>query len=316
MFAWPASAPWCCRARADPPVALGVPGRRRPPHDPDADRDRDGLPARGRAAVAAAVAMDRTPAVRRAVEPILVTSQTIPIVALAPLFLLWFGFGLAPKVLVVILVTFFPIVVALLDGFGAVRPDATDLMRSYGATDGQAFRLLRWPSALPYLFTGLRISVVYAVIGAVFGEYVGAREGLGIWMQLSAERVPHRPRVRGRRGDLGAVADALLGGRRAAAGGHPVGTRRRTATRGAVRGRPRRSERFGVRGPGLPPTCPRAAAATRPRAPGPRAVQQHADRVDPRRDPDRERRSSRPAAPARGRSPRAPPPRRRSGRAS
>src|SRR3954452_6692105 len=136
-------------------------------------------------AIAAAAAMDRVRVVRRAVEPILVTSQTIPVVALAPLFLLWFGFGLAPKVLIVVLVTFFPIVVALLDGFRSGRPEAEDLMRSYGASDGQAFRLLRWPTALPAFFTGLRISVVYAVIGAVFGEYVGAREGLGIWMQLS-----------------------------------------------------------------------------------------------------------------------------------
>jgi len=136
-------------------------------------------------AIAAAAGMDRVPAVRRAVEPLLVTSQTIPIVALAPLFLLWFGFGLLPKVLIVVLVTFFPIVVALLDGFGAVPADATELLRSYGATDGQAFRKLRWPAALPQFFTGLRIAVVYAVIGAVFGEYVGAREGLGIWMQLS-----------------------------------------------------------------------------------------------------------------------------------
>lgn len=136
-------------------------------------------------AICAAAAMDRAPGVRRAVEPILVTSQTIPIVALAPLFLLWFGFGLAPKVLVVVLVTFFPIVVALLDGLRSAPPEASELMRSYGASDGQAFRKLRWPTALPGLFTGLRISVVYAVIGAVFGEYVGAREGLGIWMQLS-----------------------------------------------------------------------------------------------------------------------------------
>jgi ABC-type nitrate/sulfonate/bicarbonate transport system permease component len=136
-------------------------------------------------AVAAAAAMDRTPVVRRAVEPILVTSQTVPVVALAPLLLLWFGFGIAPKVVVVVLVTFFPIVVALLDGFGGTSPEATDLMRSYGAPDGVTFRKLRWPSALPAFFTGLRISVVYAVIGAVFGEYVGAREGLGIWMQLS-----------------------------------------------------------------------------------------------------------------------------------
>jgi ABC-type nitrate/sulfonate/bicarbonate transport system permease component len=137
-------------------------------------------------AIASATAMDRTPPLRRALEPLLVTSQTIPIVALAPLFLLWFGFGLAPKVLVVVLVTFFPIVVALLDGFRSAQPEAADLLRSYGASDGQAFRFLRWPSALPNLFIGLRISVVYAVIGAVFGEYVGAREGLGIWMQVSA----------------------------------------------------------------------------------------------------------------------------------
>jgi ABC-type nitrate/sulfonate/bicarbonate transport system permease component len=136
-------------------------------------------------AILAAAAMDRVPAVRRAVEPILVATQTIPVVALAPLFLLWFGFGLAPKVLVVVLVTFFPIVVALLDGFRGVPQEAEDLLRSYGATEGQAFRKLRWPAALPSFFTGLRISVVYAVIGAVFGEYVGAREGLGIWMQLS-----------------------------------------------------------------------------------------------------------------------------------
>ena len=113
------------------------------------------------------------------------TSQTIPIVAIAPLFVIWFGFGLLPKVVIVVLVTFFPVTVALLDGFGRVDPAATTLLRSMGATSRQAFRFLRWPSALPSLFTGLRISVVYAVIGAIFGEYVGATSGLGIWMQLS-----------------------------------------------------------------------------------------------------------------------------------
>jgi ABC-type nitrate/sulfonate/bicarbonate transport system permease component len=87
----------------------------------------------------------------------------------------------------VVLVTFFPVCIALLDGFRSIPSDAEDLMRSYGAGDGQTFRKLRWPAALPALFTGLRISVVYAVIGAVFGEYVGAKEGLGIWMQLSAK---------------------------------------------------------------------------------------------------------------------------------
>jgi ABC-type nitrate/sulfonate/bicarbonate transport system permease component len=132
-----------------------------------------------------AVALDRWTPVRRAVEPLLVTSQTIPIVAIAPLFVIWFGFGLLPKVVIVVLVTFFPVTVALLDGFGRVDPEAMTLLRALGASTQQTFRLLRWPSALPSLFTGLRISVVYAVIGAIFGEYVGATSGLGIWMKLS-----------------------------------------------------------------------------------------------------------------------------------
>ena len=136
-------------------------------------------------ATSTAIVLDRWSPVRRAVEPLLVTSQTIPIVAIAPLFVIWFGFGLLPKVVIVVLVTFFPVTVALLDGFGRVDLEAMTLLRSLGATTQQTFRFLRWPSALPSLFTGLRISVVYAVIGAIFGEYVGATEGLGIWMKLS-----------------------------------------------------------------------------------------------------------------------------------
>ena len=136
-------------------------------------------------AIGAAIALDRWELVRRAVEPLLVTSQTIPVVAIAPLFVIWFGFGLLPKVFIVVLVTFFPVAIALLDGFGRVDPEATALMRSLGASPRQTFRKLRWPAALPSLFTGLRISVVYAVIGAIFGEYVGATQGLGIWMRLS-----------------------------------------------------------------------------------------------------------------------------------
>ena len=136
-------------------------------------------------AIAVAIALDRWPPARRAIEPVLITSQTIPIVAIAPLFVIWFGFGLLPKVIIVVLVTFFPVVVALLDGFARVDPAGGDLLESFGASQRQTFRLLRWPSALPSLFTGLRISVVYAVIGAIFGEYVGATEGLGIWMKLS-----------------------------------------------------------------------------------------------------------------------------------
>jgi ABC-type nitrate/sulfonate/bicarbonate transport system permease component len=137
------------------------------------------------AASLTAIALDRVAWARRAVEPLLVGSQTIPIVAIAPLVVVWFGFGLMPKVLVVVLVTFFPITIALLDGFAATAPDATELLRSFGASTGQTFRKLRWPSSLPAFFTGLRISATYAVVAAVIGEYVGATEGLGIWMQLS-----------------------------------------------------------------------------------------------------------------------------------
>jgi ABC-type nitrate/sulfonate/bicarbonate transport system permease component len=136
-------------------------------------------------ATAVAVALDRIAWARRAIEPLLVGSQTIPIVAIAPLIVVWFGFGLLPKVLVVVLVTFFPITIALLDGFASTSAEATELMRSFGASAGETFRKVRWPSGLPAFFTGLRISATYAVVAAVIGEYVGATDGLGIWMQLS-----------------------------------------------------------------------------------------------------------------------------------
>jgi len=84
-----------------------------------------------------------------------------------------------------VLVTFFPITIALLDGFGSTRPEATELLRSFGASAGETFRKVRWPSGLPGFFTGLRISATYAVVAAVIAEYVGATDGLGIWMQVS-----------------------------------------------------------------------------------------------------------------------------------
>jgi len=136
-------------------------------------------------AVAAALVMDQVGWVRRAVFPVLVTSQTIPIVAVAPLLVLWFGIGLLPKVIVVVLVTFFPITVALRDGLAATSPAATELLVSMGATGRQQLLKLRLPGALPAFFTGLRIAVTYAVIAAIFGEAVGATDGLGIWMVLS-----------------------------------------------------------------------------------------------------------------------------------
>jgi ABC-type nitrate/sulfonate/bicarbonate transport system permease component len=136
-------------------------------------------------AVAVAVVLDRVAWARAAVEPLLVATQTIPIIAVAPLIIVWFGYDLLPKVLIVVVVTFFPITIALLGGFASTSAEATELLRSFGASEGQTFRKLRWPSGLPGLFTGLRISATYAVVAAVIGEYAGAYEGLGIWIQLS-----------------------------------------------------------------------------------------------------------------------------------
>lgn len=126
------------------------------------------------------VVLDFMPRVRRALFPIFVVSQTLPLVAIAPLVVLWFGFDLTPKVLLVALVTFFPMLVALVDGYAATDPEIEDLMRSMGATRCQIFRSARFPSAMPYFFAGLRISITYAVVAAIFAEYVGARAGLGI----------------------------------------------------------------------------------------------------------------------------------------
>jgi ABC-type nitrate/sulfonate/bicarbonate transport system permease component len=138
-------------------------------------------------AVGAAVLMDLRPAVGRSIYPLLVGSQAVPVLVIAPVLVLWLGFGLAPKVVVIVLLTFFPMVVGLLDGFAGVPAEATELLRSYGASDRQAIRLLRWPAALPSFFTGLRIATTYAMLGAVYSEYVGSYDGLGIWILTSGK---------------------------------------------------------------------------------------------------------------------------------
>jgi ABC-type nitrate/sulfonate/bicarbonate transport system permease component len=114
--------------------------------------------------------------------PVLVASQTIPIIAIAPLMIIWFGFGLLPKVIVIALVTFFPVCVGLIEGFASTEKEAMNLMRSMGASRWRQFTGVRLPSALPRFFTALRIGITYAVTGAIFAEYVGAENGLGIYM--------------------------------------------------------------------------------------------------------------------------------------
>lgn len=133
---------------------------------------------------AIAVAVDFLPWLRRAVTPLLVASQTLPIVAIAPLLIIWFGFGLLPKVVVIALVTFFPIAIGLIEGFAATDRQATNLLRSMGASRLDQFRYVRLPGAMPSFFTALRIGITYAVTGAIFAEYVGATAGLGIFMQV------------------------------------------------------------------------------------------------------------------------------------
>jgi len=113
-----------------------------------------------------------------------VASQTIPIITLAPLLVLWFGFGLVSKSIVVLLVCFFPIVVALADGLRSADPELIRLFRAFGAGSVRIFWSVRLPGALPSLFSGVRIAIAYSVIGAIFGEYVGASAGLGFYMQL------------------------------------------------------------------------------------------------------------------------------------
>ncbi|OLT11676.1 nitrate ABC transporter permease [Pseudonocardia sp. CNS-139] len=133
---------------------------------------------------ALAIAVDFSPWLRRALVPLFVASQTLPIVAIAPLLIIWFGFGLLPKVVVIALVTFFPVTVGLVEGFAATDRQATNLLRSMGASRWEQFRYVRLPGALPRFFTSLRIGITYAVTGAIFAEYVGATAGLGIFMSV------------------------------------------------------------------------------------------------------------------------------------
>lgn len=132
-----------------------------------------------------AILIDFSELLRKALYPLLVISQTIPIVALAPLLLLWFGFGLIPKLIVVILYCFFPIVVACVDGLLGTDQDLLRLLRSMRASHWQILWLVRLPGAMPAFFSGLRIAATYSVTGAIFGEYVGAYQGLGIYMETS-----------------------------------------------------------------------------------------------------------------------------------
>ncbi|MFL5823675.1 MAG: ABC transporter permease [Solirubrobacteraceae bacterium] len=134
-------------------------------------------------ALALAVALHFSRTMRQAVYPLLVGSQAIPVVVLAPLFVLWLGFGIGSKLLTIALVSFFPIVVTTLAGLAAVDPALLKLMRTFDAPRRRTFRHVELPSALPGILTGTKIAVAIAVIGAVFAEFTGSNSGLGYLFQ-------------------------------------------------------------------------------------------------------------------------------------
>lgn len=133
-------------------------------------------------AIILALVMDGIAIVKKAIYPIVLISQTVPIIALAPLFVIWFGFGILPKIIVVVLVCFFPVLISLLEGFNSVDSDTINLLKSMGATKFQIFKLAKFPSSMVNFFAGLRIAATYSIMGAIIGEWLGGEAGLGVYM--------------------------------------------------------------------------------------------------------------------------------------
>jgi ABC-type nitrate/sulfonate/bicarbonate transport system permease component len=129
-----------------------------------------------------AIIMDRFPAVRKTLHPLIVASQTIPTIAIAPILVIWLGYKMLPKIILVVLVVFFPITISLLQGFSEADTDTVNLMRSMGASRMQIFRYVKLPNSLGHFFASLKISVSYAMVSAVVSEWIGGTEGLGCYM--------------------------------------------------------------------------------------------------------------------------------------
>ena len=129
--------------------------------------------------VALAVIMDSFPKAEKALYPIIIASQTIPTTAIAPLFILWFGYSIWSKVLVTILMTFFPITITVFDGFKSSKREMEEMIITYGATKKDVFFTLKLPTALPNFFSAIKMSVPLSVIGAAIAEWLGAQSGLG-----------------------------------------------------------------------------------------------------------------------------------------
>jgi putative hydroxymethylpyrimidine transport system permease protein len=132
-----------------------------------------------------AVALHRSATLRRAFYPLLIGSQTVPIIVIAPILVVWLGYGIGPKLAVIALICFFPITVNTLDGLRSVEPELVRMMRTLDASRWQILRRVEAPTALPYMFSGAKIAVAVALIAAVFAEWVGATAGLGHMIRVS-----------------------------------------------------------------------------------------------------------------------------------
>lgn len=132
-----------------------------------------------------AILMDSFQVIKKCIYPILVISQTIPTIAIAPLFIIWFGFGALPKIIVVVMVCFFPIVISLVDGFEKVDRDYINLFSTFKASKLQTFYHLKLPYAMVNLFSGLKIAATYMIMSAVIGEWLGGDKGIGVYMVRS-----------------------------------------------------------------------------------------------------------------------------------
>jgi NitT/TauT family transport system permease protein len=141
------------------------------------------------AGVAVALTIVRFERFGRALYPLVVLFQNVPKVALAPIFILWFGYGLAPKILLIVVIAFFPVAIDMLAGLQSVEPSFVALMRSVGASPGKILLRVRIPHSLPHLMAGLKVAITFSVIGAIVGEFAGASEGLGYMIQFASTQL-------------------------------------------------------------------------------------------------------------------------------
>lgn len=133
--------------------------------------------------------ISRAPLIERTLNPFLIAFEAMPKIALAPLVIVWFGYGIGSKIVLAAVIAFFPVLVSTILGLRACEPGRLDVLRALGASPGQIFRLVRLPSALPFIFSGINVAVVFALLGCIVGEFVGAKQGLGTLILYANENL-------------------------------------------------------------------------------------------------------------------------------